>query len=64
MSTPEKQVWIIRHAGPGFYMVAPDGKRVECNGPCTPRHLARIAWARGADEVRHDYDLTLAPDGV
>lgn len=57
MEKKEKKVWIIRYSGSGFYMTAPDGELFEGK---KPREYARYALERGADEVRHDYDLTLA----
>lgn len=57
-----RQVWIIRYSGSGFYMTGPGGELVTCNDPATPRMLAKIAWDKGADDVKYDFDLNLDPN--
>lgn len=57
-----RQVWIIRYGGSGFYMLGPDGELISCTGPATPRKFAKIAWEKGADDVKFDFDLNLDPD--
>lgn len=41
-----------------FVLYTPDGGLI-ADDP-DPRELSRFAFARGAERVRHDYDLTLA----
>ena len=58
----DKKVWVIKYEvgeHRGFVMTSPEGKAHE---GLKPRKLAKIAWANGADEVVHDYDLTLDKD--
>lgn len=59
MDKPQKKVWVIRHSGQEFYMMTPEGEPAGGIGK-KPTQLARYAWDHGADEVKHDYDLTLA----
>jgi len=57
---PPRSEWrITTNPGGGFSLADPAGEFV-C-GSADPRALSRHAFARGADAVRHDYDLALAP---
>lgn len=60
-----REVWIIHCEPPmGFYLTDPTGAVVQTPGVnmCTPRQLAKIAWDKGAQEIKYDFDLNLDPD--
>lgn len=63
MTTKQKSIWRIEHDGTGFLLITPEGAAiagftgVNPVQEATPGKLADYAFERGADEVKHDYDL-------
>lgn len=60
----QKQIWIIQFSPTrGFFMTGPDGEVVECSNSfdrSVPKKFSKIAFDKGAEEVKHDYNGTLA----